>query len=118
MKVKQFVRADRRKFIIFATFMFIAFAGYTQSWVFSGKDIGLPKPLLFDLFAPFPFWIIWTTLLLPLGLLSNVIVAIGGYKADFIMRGPFWLFVIINLAYFYMLSCLITFIWDKFKTKK
>ena len=118
--IKEFLNHDLRKCIVFLVFIFICFAGYTQSWVFSGKDIGSPKPPLFDLLAPFPFWIIWVFLLLPLALLSNLIVAIGGYNVDFIMRGPFWLFGIINLIYFYLLSCLIIFVWNKFKfrTKK
>src|SRR3989344_1814073 len=99
--IKQFFKPDLRKIIIFMIFMFIAFGGQTQSWVFSDKDMGLPKPPLFDLLAPFPFWIVWVFLLAPLALLSNLIVAIGGYDMDFIMREPFWLFGIINLIYFY-----------------
>jgi len=86
--IKEFLKLDLRKCIVFVLFIFIVFAGHTQSWVFSGKDIGLPKPPLFDLLAPFPFWIILVFLLLPLALLSNLIVAIGGYNVDFIMRGP------------------------------
>lgn len=116
--IKQFFKPDLRKIIIFGIFMFIAFAGYTQTWVFSGKDMGLPKPPIFDILAPFPFWVVWLFLISPLALLSNLIVAIGGYNADFIMRGPFWFFGIINLIYFYVLSCLIIFIWNKLRRRK
>lgn len=115
--IKHFFKPDWKKIPVFVIFMFIAFAGHTQSWVFSGKDAGLPKPPLFDLLRPFPFWVIWILLLLPLGLISNVIVAVGGYGADFIMGGPFWLFWIIQSVYFYTVSCLISFIWDKLTRK-
>jgi len=62
--------------LIFGIFLFIAFAGHIQSWVFSGKDAGNPKPPFFDLLEPFPFWPIWGLLILPLTFI----------------RGPFWLF--------------------------
>ena len=116
--IKQFFKPDLMKIVLFMIFMFIAFAGYTQSWVFSGKDMGSPKPPLFDLLAPFPFWVVWVFLLLPLALLSNLIVTVGDYDMDFIMRGPFWPFGIINVIYFYMLSCLIIFVVDKFRRKR
>lgn len=111
--IKCFFTPDRNRILIFVMFTLVAFAGHIQSWVFSGKDMGLPKPPLFELLTPFPFWVVWVMLLLPLGLLSNVIVAIGGYDADFIMRGPFWLSWIIQLLYFYVVSCVIASIWTR-----
>ena len=111
--IHQFLKPDRKKILILLIFLFIAFAGHTQSWVFSGKDMGLPKPPLFDLLKIFPFWVVWVLLLLPLGLLSNLLVTIGGYDADFVMRGPFWLFWMIQVIYFYLLSCSVRFVWDK-----
>jgi len=111
--IKQFLTPDRKKILVLAVLMLVAFAGYMQSWAFSGKDMGLPKPPLFELLTPFPFWVVWVMLLLPLGLLSNVIVAIGGYDADFIMRGPFWLSWIIQLLYFYVVSCVMASIWTR-----
>ena len=57
--VRQFLMPNWKKLVVFALFMLIAFAGSTQSWAFSGKDAGLPKPPLYDLFSPYPFWLIW-----------------------------------------------------------
>jgi len=111
--VKRFFKPDWKRILVFVMLTLVAFAGHMQSWVFSGKDMGLPKPPLFELLAPFPFWVAWVVLLLPLGMLSNVIVAIGGYDADFIMRGPFWLFWTIQLLYFYVVSCVIASIWTR-----
>jgi len=111
--IKQFLRPDRKRILISALLVLVALAGYIQSWVFGGKDMDLPKPPLFDLLAPLPFWAVWVLLLLPLGMLSNAIVAIGGYGADFIMRGPFSLFWAIQLLYFYVVSCLIASIWTR-----
>jgi len=115
--VKQFITPDWKRVVILAVFLFIAFAGYTQSWVFAGKDMGLPKPPLFDILAPFPFWVLWVISLFPLGMLSNLIVAALGYEADFIMRGPFWLFWAIQLIYFYVLSCTLAFAIGRFGRK-
>jgi len=114
----QFLRPNWKKLVIFAVFAFIAVAGHIQSWVFSGKDMGLPKPPLFDLLSLFPFWLLWVSLLSPLALLSNGLIMIGGYEIDFVMGGQFWIVSIINAVYFYVISCLIIFIWNKFRIKK
>ncbi|MGH9923079.1 MAG: hypothetical protein ACRD38_10035 [Nitrososphaerales archaeon] len=116
--ILQFLKPNWKRLEIFGVFTFIAIAGYMQSWVFSGRDMGLPKPPLFDLLSPFPFWLIWVSLLSPLALLSNALVMIGGNETDFVMGGSFWILSIVNLAYFYVLSCLVIFIWDKFRIKK
>lgn len=100
---------------IFVIFTLVALAGYVQSWAFSGKDAGVPKPPFYDFLDGFPFWLIWAMSLLPLALLSNGIVAIAGYDADFIMRGPYWLFWAIQLGYLWLVSCLITFAWTKIR---
>lgn len=109
--IKRFFTPDWRRLLVFVILVLVAFAGYTQSWVFSDKDAGVPKSPFFDLLAPFPFWLSWVMLLFPLGMLSNLVVAIGGYKADLIMRGPFWLFWVIQLLYFYVISCVIASVW-------
>ena len=57
--VKQFFKPDWKKLVLFGVLILIAFAGSTQSWIFSGKDAGLPKPLFYDFFSPIPFWPIW-----------------------------------------------------------
>jgi len=100
--IKQFLKPDWRKILIFAVFLFIAFAGSIQSWVFRGKDAGEPKPLFFDLLKPIPFWPIWVLLILPLTFI----------------KGYFGLFWVIQLIYFYLFSCLIIFIWDKLTKKR
>lgn len=104
--IVRFLRPDWKRAVVFAVLLFIALAGYMQSWVFSGKDMGLPKPPFFDLLEPFPFWVLWVASLVPLAMLSNIIVMLAGYNADFVMRGPFWSFWVIQLLYFYLVSCL------------
>ncbi len=113
--IKEFFKPDRGKALIFITFMFIAYVGSIQRWAFSnGKDFGVPKPPLYDFFAPISFcWIIWVLLLWPLEPLSKILIAVGGYQTDFIMRGPEWLFWVIQVVYFYLLSCMMIFIWRK-----
>lgn len=86
--LKQFFRPDWKKLAIFAIFLFIVFAGNTQTWAFSGRDMGEPKPLFYDLFRGIPIWTIWVMLLVPVFILSNLVVAVVGNNADFIRRGP------------------------------
>lgn len=112
--MKRFVNPSPNKILLFLLFMVIALAGHTQGWIFV-KDTGMPKPFLFDIIIPFPFWSLWTLLLFPLGLLSRIIVTIGGFDADFIMRGSPWLFWTIQTIYFYLCSCLWFFVWEKYK---
>lgn len=71
--LQQFFRPDWKKIFVFAIFIFIAFAGNTQTWAFSGRELGEPKPLFYDLLRGIPFWTIWIILLLPILLLSNLI---------------------------------------------
>jgi hypothetical protein len=111
--IRRLFTPDRKRILIFVILALVAFAGYVQSWVFSGKDMGLPKPPFFDLLAPFRFWAVWVMLLLALGMLSNVIVAIGGYDADFIMRGSFPSSWMIQLLYLYVVSCVIASVWTR-----
>jgi hypothetical protein len=110
--LKQFFKPDWKKLTLFAVFLFIAFAGNTQTWAFSGRDVGEPKPWFYDLFQGIPFWTIWVFLLLPVLMVSNLIVAVAGYQADFVGRGPWWVMLIIHLVYFYALACLIVFVGD------
>ncbi len=98
--IKQFFKPDWRKLVLFGVLLLIAYAGSIQSWVFSGKDSGLPKPLLYNLFNPIPFWAIWMYLLAP-------IFIITGGTLNF---APPWFFWIVNLIYFYVISCLVVFI--------
>lgn len=115
-KIKEFFWPNEWKILIFSLFSFIVFAGHTQTWAFSGKDAGVPKPIFYDILQLFPFfWTIWVFLLLPLIFLSEILVFFGGYNADFIMRGPYFLFIAINVVYFYSLSCLIVFFKEFFK---
>lgn len=111
--IKGFLKPDWRKASVLVILVSVALAGHVQSWVFSGKNMGLPKPPLFDLLEPFPFWVLWVTLLLPLAMLSNIVVALGGYNADFIMRGPFWSFWVIQIAYFYLVACVTISVWRR-----
>ena len=117
-KIKEFLKPDKIKIILFILFLIIAYGGHTQAWAFGDKDeLKNPKPMLYDFIQPFPFWGVWLFLQLPLLILSQIIVIAFGYGADFIMRGPVWLFVIIQIVYFYLLSCAVVRIFNKLKKK-
>lgn len=111
--IRQFLIPNWKKILIFLIFLLIAISGHILSFAFSDRE-SLSKPPFYDLLSHFPFfWVIWVLLLAPLILLSNLIVKIGGYEVDFIMRGSFWSFWIIQVIYFYILTCLVIFVWNK-----
>jgi hypothetical protein len=109
--IKRFVRPDRRKIVISVVLLIILWGGQTQAWVFSDKDMGVPKPFLYDLIEPLPFWVISVLLFAPIGMLGNFIDAVFGYNPDLFLRQPFWGWGT-NLLYTYVLSCIIVHIWD------
>lgn len=117
--MRKFFKPNKARLLLFAVFMLIFIVGRIQTWAFSGKELNIPKPFLYDFLAPLGFvWLIWVFLLYPLDLLSKLLISIGGYDSDFIMREPYPLFELINVVYFYFLSCLFVFGWDKLRIRK
>ena len=108
--VKQVLEPDWRKLFLVAIFTSIAVGGKIQAWAFSDVP---PKPPLYDLLRPFPIWPMWMFLLMPLALLTLSLRFIG---LD-VMAGPPWLFVVANIIYFYLFSCLIITGFDKYKAR-
>jgi hypothetical protein len=106
--LKQVPRPDWRKILLFAIFVAIAIGGKIQAWAFTDVP---PKPPLYDLLRPFPIWPIWMFLLMPLALLALPLRLLG---LD-VIGGPSWLFIVANITYFYLLSCLMVtgFRWIK-----
>ena len=108
--VKQMLKPDWRKLFLFAIFIAIAVGGKIQAWAFSDVP---PKPPLYNLLQPFPIWPIWMFLLMPLALLALPLRLLG---LD-VMGGPPWLFIIANIIYFYLLSCLVVASFDWVKVR-
>lgn len=108
--VRQFLRPEWRRVLLFASLMAIAVGGKIQAWAFSDVP---PKPPLYDLLQPFPIWPVWMFLLMPLALVSWPLRFVG---ID-IVGGPPWLFITANLIYFYLLSCLVVAGLDWVKAK-
>ena len=102
-KIIHFLRPDWKKLVLFGVLVFIAYAGFVQSWVFSGKDAGLPKPFLYDLLNPIPFWPIWMYLITPIFILT-------GGTLNF---APPWIFWIVNFVYFYLVCCAVVFFIER-----
>lgn len=108
--LKEFLKPDWKKALLFGVFVLIAIGGHIQSWAFSDVP---PKPPLYDFLWPFPLWAMWMQLLFPLILLLLPIRIIG---LD-VMAAPFWLFVAINGFYFYFLSCLLVVSFNRFRVR-
>ena len=99
-KLKRLLYPDWRRMVLFAILVAITIGGRIQAWAFTDLP---PKPALYDLLRPFPIWPLWMLLLLPLALLA---LPLGLFGLD-VMGGPYGVFIVANLAYFYLLSCLI-----------
>ena len=96
----QVLKPDWKKILLFLIFVAIAIGGKIQAWAFTDMP---PKPPLYDWIRPFPIWPICMLLLMPLALL---VYPLRLLKVD-VMGGPAWLFLLANMIYFYILSCLI-----------
>jgi hypothetical protein len=110
--VSRFLKPEWRRLLLFTIFMAIAVGGRIQAWAFSDVP---PKPPLYDLLRPFPVWPLWMLLLMPLALVSLPLRLLG---ID-VMGGAPWLFIMANLSYFYLLSCLVIagFDWARARWK-
>jgi hypothetical protein len=109
-RLQQLLRPDWRRLVLFAIFVATAVGGKIQAWAFSDVT---PRPPLYDLLRPFPIWPLWMLLLMPLALLALPLRLLG---LD-VMGGPYWLFMVANIAYFYMLSCLAVAGFDCIKAR-
>lgn len=117
--IKQFLKPSWKKLLVLVIFMFIAFAGYIQSWGISGDEVELPKPLLYDVLTPFPFWILLMYLLVPVFIGDQIVRALVDGVFDWIPYGILtWFFLFIILVYFYLLACGIIFIVKKLSKKR
>lgn len=119
--VMRLLKPNKITILIFVLFIFIMLGGSMQTWVFSDKDKGVPKPFFYDLIEPFPLWEMWGFILTPIGLLSSLLFAISGNKLDIISQVPEWQLITYQLIYYYLISCLLgnatTFLWKKYKKK-
>jgi hypothetical protein len=98
--VGRFLKPGRATLALFLFLMAILIVGQIQAWAFSDTP---PKPPLYDLLRPFPIRPVWMLVLAPLAFFAWPSRVVG---VD-IMGGPAWVFLVANLTYFYLLSCLI-----------
>ena len=110
MMIQYVLRPNRMRLALFSLLALIAVAAHIQAWAFS--QVG-PKPPLYGALAPFPFWAIWVYLVMPLIILSWPLKAIGIN----VWSGPFWAFIVVNAVYFYLISCVMSMVWDWWKGK-
>lgn len=91
----RFFRPDAVRITLLAVFLVIAFLGWRESAAFSDHGATTPTAL----------WPIWMVLLAPLGLLL-LLFRKAGFEIDLFRAAPvvFW---IVQILYFYVLSCAI-----------
>lgn len=110
-KARGFFIPDWQKAALFLIFMLIAGGAYVQSWALDGDESGAPKPPLYDVLDPFPFYVLWIFSALPLIMLDSIIMSsFHSYTLSYFMS-IFW---ITQGIYFYLLTCLIVFLGRRF----
>ncbi|MHA1711347.1 MAG: hypothetical protein ACTSUS_04695 [Candidatus Freyarchaeota archaeon] len=111
---KDFLKPDWRRILLFGTFLFIMVAAHIQSYAFiDGEEVGIPKPPLYDVLSPFPFWAMWISLIMPLALLYMPFRFTG--LSQIVWTG--WLVYLIQAVYFYLASCFIFYSYEKHSDK-
>jgi hypothetical protein len=109
-----FLKPTPARLIMTAVLLLVAYGGYAQSWAFSGKDLAQRSPPLAGVFHPIPhLWELWVLLIAPLVLMFRLVGAQHLFDA-----GTAWLFWTLQVLYFYLLSCVIVFLWDKLARRR
>jgi len=112
--IKEFLKPDWRKILLFGIFIFVMIAASIQSYAFiDGEEFGIPKPPLYDLLRPFPFWAMSMSLILPLAMMFVPFRSIG--LSHIIWSG--WIAWTIETIYFYLVSCFIFFGYERYIKK-
>lgn len=91
----RFFRPDVVRITLLVVFLVIAFLGWRESAAFTDDGVAVPTS----------FWPVWMVLLAPLGLLL-LLFRKAGLEFDLFRAAPvvFW---IVQILYFYVLSCAI-----------
>jgi hypothetical protein len=101
-------KPDRVRLTLLALMLVVAYGGHTQSWAFSGKNMGLPSPPLANVFVSIPYlWQAWVILLAPLVLALRLVRLDGLFNT-----GLVWFFWAVQALWFYLLACLICLAWQ------
>ncbi len=109
-----FLKPTPTRLLITAVLLLIAYGGYVQSQGFTERDAGQPALPLAHLFESIPhLWELWVLLLAPLALTLRL----AGVEQLF-NTGPVWFFWTVQLLYFYVLSCVIIFFWNKLARRR
>jgi hypothetical protein len=73
VQLVKFFKPTKIKIVLWVIFVLISLAGRIQSYAFTdGETSGLAEPLFYDLLKPFPFWVFYMYLLLPLLVLGSI----------------------------------------------
>lgn len=89
MKISLLTKPTRSTILLFAIFVTIVYFANVQTWGFC-KECGIPKPFFYDIILLFGFWFMGVVLTFPVGILFGTT--------------PEPLFMIIQIAYVYVLS--------------
>ena len=99
-RLRQLLKPDRRKLLLFAMLAVLAVGGVVQGWGFS--DGAGPASPLYDVLRPVPLWPVAVLLLTPLLVLSAPLLAFG---LD-VSALDSWFSVAALGGYLYGLACL------------
>lgn len=99
MKIDSLTKPNTSAILLFAVFTIIVYFANVQAWGFC-KECGIPKPFFYDIIFPIGFWLIGAMLTFPVGILFGSI--------------PGLIFMIIQIAYVYVLSATLVHIRKKY----
>lgn len=97
--LRQVIKPDWRKLVLFGVLLLIAVGGQIQTWGFS--DDPATKPPLYDLLRPLPLWFLWVLTMIPLILVAAPLRELAPEINP--QLGRFWWLAIVT--YDYLIAC-------------
>jgi hypothetical protein len=104
--IRQWLKPDWRKLVLFVLLLLITIGGQIQSWRFD--DDPATKPPLYDLLRPLPLWFLWVLIMIPLFLLAAPLRQLAS-EIDLDL-GRFWWLAMV--AYDYLIACTVVSLFD------
>ena len=116
MFIREVLKPDARKLLLFAGFAFVCIAGATQTYAFIDDVPRLEKPPLYDALRPFSFWYPWVLFSAPFHVSAALICSVMDVCGSIFSTSPSMGAVKIpvsSIVYSFIVASWLVYSWDR-----